>query len=232
VFTRKELILLGWVAIPGMFITAAMGFADKFLLGRILSLKDVAVYSMAAILSIGIGRVFISALLKPNSISLLRTLQNHDSVGCNSILRRTEWLLCALCVIAALLYYMLAKQVVVAIFGVRFTDSVPIMLALFIAVMIEVMMQIMAQVLVQKRKLYIAVINGGVLLVLAVLLNYIFIPILFIKGAALTFFLCNLIALIVVYFQIKNLVEWIMFPRWLVPISSSIFLFSFFVPAT
>jgi len=109
---------------------------------------------------------------------------------------------------------------------------VPIMLSLFIAVMIEGMMQLMAQVLVQKRKLYIAVINGGVILVFSLLLNYIFISTLLIKGAVLTFFLCNLIALIVVYFETKNLVEWIMFPRWLVPISSSIFLFSFIVPAT
>lgn len=232
VFDSKELILLGWVAIPGMFISAAMGFADKFLLGRILSLKEVAVYSMAVLLSIGIGRVFVSALLKSNIILLMRGLQHQDSFACNAILRKTERLLCALCMIATLVYYMAAKQVVVAVFSERFVDAVPILLALFVAVMMEGMMQSMAQVLVQKRKLYIAVINGAVLLVVAVMLNYLLIPGLLIKGAVLTFFMCNMIALIVVYFEAKKLVDWIRFPCWLVPLSGLLFLFTFFVPAT
>lgn len=227
VFGRKELILLGWVAIPGMFISSAMGFMDKYLLGQLLTLKDVAVYSMAALLSIGIGRVFISALLKSNAISLMRNLQNQDGTACNAILRKTEWLLCALCVIAVLAYYVLAKQVVVAVFGERFIDAVPIVLTLFVAVMVEGMMQFMAQVLVQKRKLYIAVINGAVLLLIAVVLNYLFIPTLLIKGAVLTFFVCNMVALIVVYFETRKLVQWIRFPRWLVLISTSIFIFHF-----
>jgi O-antigen/teichoic acid export membrane protein len=232
IFGIQELVLLGWVAIPGMLITSGMTFADKYLLGQFLTLKAVAVYSMAVLLSISIGRVFISAILKPNAISLMHALQNQDEEVCNDILRRTELILCSLSGVAVVAYYSLAKLTVVAIFGVKFIDAVPILLALFIAVMIEGMMQFMAQILIQKRKLYIAVINGAVMLLIAIVLNYLLIPVIFIKGAVLTFFLCNLFVLLVVYFEAREIIGKIRFPRWLVLISSAIFVLSFFVPAT
>ncbi len=232
VFGTKELIFLGWVAIPGMFISAALGFADKYLLGHILTIRDVAVYSMATFLSIGVGRVFVSAILKSNSILLMKSLQNQDGPACNAIFRKTEWLLCVLCIFATLVYYTMAKLLVVGIFGGKFIEAVPILLSLFVAVMVEGMMQFMAQVLIQKMKLYIAVINGIVLLLVAVLLNYLIIPVLLIKGAVLTFFICNMLALIAVYFETKKMAEWIRFPCWFVPFCSFIFILSFFIPTT
>ena len=231
-FGYRELILLGWVAIPGMLISSAMGFADKFLLGYMMTLKEVSIYSMAALISIGIGRVIISALLKSNAIVLMQSLQNNDELMRNSILLKTEWLLCGLCALATLVYYTLARWVVVGVLGERFVDVVPMLLTLFVTVMVEGMMQFMTQVLIQKRKLYFAVVNAAALLLVAILLNYILIPVFLIKGVVLTFFVCNVIALILVYFETKRLVECIRFPRWIALFSSSIFLLAFLVPAT
>jgi O-antigen/teichoic acid export membrane protein len=230
VFGVKDLLYFGWAAIPGMVISSAIGFMDKYLLGHILSLYDVAIYSMATLLSVSIGRVLISALVKSNSILLLRCLQDGDGVGCNKIFHKMELLLCASCILALIIYYCAGKLVVVGILGDKFLPAVPILLALFLAVMLEGEMQFMAQILIQKRRLYVLVMNSALLLLLSIALNYMLMPIFFVRGAVLTFFICNLLSLFIVYFQIKKYVNWIRFPYFVVLLSGIFFVFTFLFP--
>ena len=230
VFAGKELLFFGWVAIPGMVISSAIGFMDKYLLGHILSFNEVAIYSMATLISVSVGRVLISALVKSNSILLLRHLQDGDKVRCNKILHQIELLFCISCILVFIIYYCAAKPVVLSVFGDKFLPAVPFLLTLFLAVMLEGEMQFMAQILIQKRKLYVLVANSAFILLLAIVLNYLLIPVLFIKGAVLTFFFCNLLNLIIVYFEVKKDINWIRFPRFIVIFSGLTFAFTFFFP--
>lgn len=75
VFSKKELILLGWIAIPGMIISSLNAYLDRYIISYFYSLEEVAYYSLAATVSIGVGMVFINALIKGTIIS---TLQEKD----------------------------------------------------------------------------------------------------------------------------------------------------------
>jgi teichuronic acid exporter len=230
VFGGRELIFFGWVAIPGMVISSATGFIDKYLLGHILSFNDVAIYSMATLISISVGRVLISALVKSNSILLLRHLQDGDRHACNKILHQIELLFCVFCILVFIIYYCVAKPVVLSVFGDKFLPAVPFLFTLFVAVTLEGQMQFMAQILIQKKKLYVLVANSAFILLLALVLNYLLIPIIFIQGAVLTFFFCNLLNLIIVYYEVKKIIKWVKFPYFIVIFSVLTFAFTFFFP--
>ncbi len=230
VFGRLELIRIGWVAIPGMIIASLAAFIDKYLLSKFLSFEQVGVYSLAFIISVGVGRVFISALLKSNSILLFQSLQEDNIIGIRKILKKTELTLCALCLIAVILYYSIGKELLIITFGVKYEKALPYMLILFIAVMVEGMMQFIAQILIQKRKLFIVVINGAWILLISIIFNYIFIPNFLIQGAVLTLLLCNFIALIAVNIQIKNITNQIEFPLIFTSTALLTFVISFLCP--
>jgi O-antigen/teichoic acid export membrane protein len=232
VFLTRELIILGWFAIPGMIISSIAGFADKFLINQFLSLNDLGIYTLGFLLSVGVGRVFVSALLKSNSILLLKSLQTGDRIECDSIFKKTEFVLSVLCLIAVFFYYTLGREFLIGIFGEKYAGSLPYLLALYIAVMVEGMMQFMAQILIQERKLYLVVANGGVLLLLGVMLNYLFIPHFQIQGAVMTFFTCNLLALGVVFIQVNKKNQRIGFPSLFFIVSLSSFFISLLYPMT
>lgn len=231
IYGKNDLISLGWIAVPGMLISSGMAFSDKYLLSQLANLSDVATYSVAVLISVGVGRVFISALLKSNAISLMQALQTKEHSKCVDIIVKIERLLCTLCLIAVIAYYAVAKKIVLAVWGDRFVDSAAFLLALFIAVMIEGMAQILNQILIQKKKLHFVVSNGAVVLLLSLALNYFMIPSLRIKGAVLTFFLCALLMLLAVYVQAKIYAKWVRFPFRVVAASCLIFAINFFIPA-
>jgi O-antigen/teichoic acid export membrane protein len=232
VFTGLELIALGWVAIPGMLISSVAAFADRFILGQLLSLKEVAIYSLGMLLSVNLGRVIVNAMLKSGSILLFKGLQGGSAISSGAVLKRTEWMLCALCILAVVVYYAGAKPIILVVFGERFAGAVPILLPLFTAVLLEGMMFFMAQVLIQEKKLYLAVISGGAVLVLNIAFNLALIPLLGIKGAVLALFAGNAAGLIIVYWQNRMLARRFAFP-WLLALVSAVALaLSLAVPVT
>jgi O-antigen/teichoic acid export membrane protein len=232
VFTGRELIALGWVAIPGMLISSVAAFADRFILGQILSLSDVAIYSLGMLLSVNLGRVVVNAMLKSGSIRLFQGLQGTGELGSKAVLRRAEWSLCALGFLASVVYYAGARPLVIAVFGERFSGSVPILLSLFSTVLLEGMMFFMAQVLIQQKKLYLAVISGGAVLVLNIAFNLALIPLLGINGAVLALFLCNAAGLIIVYWQNRMLGQRFAFPWFLAVVSIAALALSLAAPVT
>jgi O-antigen/teichoic acid export membrane protein len=230
VFTGRELIALGWVAIPGMLISSIAAFADRFILGQMLNLSEVAIYSLGMLLSVNLGRVVVNALLKSGSIRLFQGLQDTGERGSGVVLRRAEWSLCRLGLFASVVYYAGARPLVVAVFGERFSGSVPILLSLFSAVLLEGMMFFMAQVLIQQKKLYLAVISGGAVLVLNIAFNLALIPLLGINGAVLALFLGNAAGLIIVYWQNRMLGQRFAFPWFLAVVSTVAFALSLAAP--
>jgi len=88
-------------------------------------------------------------------------------------------------------------------------------------VLLEGMMFFMAQVLIQKKKLYLAVVTGGVVLALNITFNLALIPLFGIKGAVLALFAGNFAGLIIVYWQNRMFVQKFAFP-WFLSIASTV----------
>jgi len=225
VFSRRELVLLGYIAIPGMLITAANGFADRFLLSKFLSLEAVGLYSLGFLISVGVGRVLISGILRANSIYFMRYLQRGDFLDASRILQRSELLLCGFSIAAFVGYYTIGDKLVMIVLGEKYVLAYPLMLSLFIAVMLEGMVFFLGQALIQKKKLYLLVINNFVLLSFAVALNYLLIPIFNLNGPVIVLFFVQLISVFVVFYQVRLVADWVQFPRYI--IATAIIIFGF-----
>lgn len=226
IFNIRELVLLGYIAVPGMLITAANGVADKFLLSKFLSLEAVGLYSLGFLISVGVGRVLVSGILRANSIYFMRYLQRGDFMNASMILKRSEFLICGFSIVAFVVYYTFGEELVMIILGEKYVLAYPLMLCLFIAVMLEGMAFFLGQALIQKKKLYLLVINNFVLLCLAVSLNYFLIPVFGVSGPAIVLFVSYWVTLLVVFYQVKSIAEWVRFPRYIFATATSIFMFN------
>ncbi|NQV76311.1 MAG: polysaccharide biosynthesis C-terminal domain-containing protein, partial [Bacteroidetes bacterium] len=226
VFTIRELVLLGYIAVPGMLITAANGVADKFLLSKFLSLEAVGLYSLGFLISVGVGRVLLSGILRANSIYFMRYLQRGDFMNASMILKRSEFLICGFSIVAFVGYYTFGEELVMIILGEKYVLAYPLMLSLFIAVMLEGMVFFLGQALIQKKKLYLLVINNFVVLCLAVSLNYLLIPVFGVSGPAIVLFVSYWVTLLVVFYQVKSIAEWVRFPRYIFATATFIFMYN------
>ncbi len=229
IFNTKSLLLMGWVSIPGMFISLLYGFIDKYILNNLMGLQNVAVYSLAAFLSLGAGRVLMNSLIKPSGIIMLKHLQCGDYVESLKVIRKVENFLCILLVVVAFFYHLNAFDFLLYFLPSKYKYSFPLLLLLFVGIILEAMMQIISQILIQKKKLYINVFNSAIFLLVSIILNLVLIPVEYSKGATLTFFICNFMCLIVVFFQVKRIANWVEFPARIIISSLIIFAFSYFV---
>ena len=226
VFSIRELVLLGYIAVPGMLITAANGVADKFLLSKFLSLEAVGLYSLGFLISVGVGRVLVSGILRANSIYFMRYLQRGDFMNASMILKRSEFLICGFSIVAFVGYYTFGEELVMIILGEKYVLAYPLMLSLFIAVMLEGMVFFFGQVIIQKKKLYLLVANNFILLVISIGCNYAIIPIFNVNGPVLVMFVTQLTLLMIVFYQVKKIASWIRFPWYLVLTATCIFSFN------
>jgi O-antigen/teichoic acid export membrane protein len=222
-FGGKELVVLGCVAVPGMLITYATAFADKYLLNKFLSLEAVGLYSLGFLISVGVGRVLVSGILRANSVYFMQNLQRSEFKQAAILLQRSEALLCLFCILALVGYYTVGLPLITFIVGERYVPAYPIMLGLFIAVMVEGMVFFFGQVIIQKKKLYLLVVNNSILLVISVGFNYALIPIFNLNGPVLVIFGTQLILLLIVFYQVKKIASWISFPWYLVSTATCIF---------
>ena len=224
-FNTKELINLGWVAIPGMLISSSNGFVDKFIMSRYLSFDKVAIYSIAAILSVNLGRVFIASSLKGSSISLLHYCKENDFYRIKRLLFKVEWFFSITLLLYLIFYYFYAQEILLYLFGAKYLASFVFILPLFMAVLLEGIMQFYSNILIQNKKLHLVVFNAFIIFILSLPLNLSLIPSLGIYGAVTTFFIANFILFIIVFFQIKRELKILKFPFIFITLCLIVFLF-------
>ena len=210
--TQGGLIKLGWVAIPGMLITSTYGFADKFLLNHYLDLKAVAIYGISATLSLGVGRLFIAGIIKPNTVIFMRLLRDSDNTGIVEEIRKVNLMIIFFISIFTVVYFLSGKELILFFFGTRYVEGYSIIFGLFMAVMLEGMSQFFSQVIVQKKLLKKAVTINAILLGLNCMLNLFFIPFLGIKGAVLSFFIVNIIGVFIFSYYANKINKSIGYP--------------------
>ena len=225
IFSYKDLVLLGYVAIPGMLITAANGFFDKYLLSKFMTLEVVGIYSLGFMVSVGIGRLLVSGILRANSIHFMRHLQQNEIIKAQKILFNSELILCFFSAIAAVLFYTIGEFLVLIVFGSKYSESYSIMLPLFLAVMIEGMVFFLGQALIQKKKLFLLVLNNLGILLFMIFGNYILIPIICIEAPIIIMFIAQILTIFIVYHQVKKIADWVNFPWYI--LSTTIIIFSF-----
>jgi len=211
-FSQKELVILGWVAIPGMLVSSLNSYIDRYMINLFIEIEDVAIYSLASVVGVGVGLTLITAILKGSSISVLRSFQigNYDKYL--NIQKNINHLLIALALTSTAGYYAAGEWLVVNIFGNKYIDSANYILPLFLAIIVVGQRQIYASPLVQKKEMHILLYISIFIVALNVALNILFIQILGIKGAILAMFLAAIVDLTIVYIFAKRHFECVNFP--------------------
>ena len=217
IFSTKKLLFFGSAAVPGMIIASASMLADKYLIGHFLTLVDVGVYSLAFMLSVGIGRVFAQGILRANSITFLGYLQKNNQNDVNNMILAVEKILIYSLALISCAYFIFGKEVFVIIFGLDYLGSFNILLPLFAAVMIEGMVIFLSQILIQRKKLYLLVTTSLGIFIILLALNILFIPQFGIQGAVMVFCLTQLISFLLIFYLAKKEQDFISLP-WRLPI--------------
>jgi O-antigen/teichoic acid export membrane protein len=207
-----ELIKISWVAIPGMFISSASSFSDRFILNNYKSISELAIFALAFTISVNTGRVLITAITKGNSILIMKYLQDNNFKLFINKIKNTENNLCLILLVCAITNYILAEFIVINIFGVKYLEASFHLLTLFLGVMLEGISLFISQVLVQKGKLYILVINSFCYLIISIFLNITLVSSFSIHGIVITFYLICFLSVFVVYYQVRSLINIIPFP--------------------
>lgn len=212
VFSKKDLISLGWIAIPGMIISSLNAYLDRYIISYFYSLEEVAYYSLAATVSIGVGMVFINALIKGTIISTLQALQEKNVAKYLSIQNENIKIFLGLAVVAFIVYSTFGEWLVLSVFGEKYANSIPYMLALFYYVLMNGVSQVLGQSLVQQKKLYvlfyISVFTVALNLVLSVVSNYPF----GIKGIIIALLVSGYLNNFIIFYYAKKDFEFIKFP--------------------
>ncbi len=212
VFSKKELISLGWIAIPGMIVSSLNSYLDRYIISYFYSLEEVAYYSLAATVSIGVGMVFINALIKGTIISTLQALQEKDVAKYLAIQNENIKIFLGFAVVAFMAYYAFGEWLVLSVFGEKYANSIPYMLALFYYVLMNGISQVLGQSLVQQKKLYvlfyISVFTVVLNLVLSIVLNYPF----GIKGIIIALLISGYLNNYIIFYYAKKYFEFIKFP--------------------
>ncbi len=212
IFTKKELHVLGWVAIPGMLITTLNGYIDRYTLAYYLDMESVAYYSLAATLAIGIGFVFISSILKGSMVSMLDSIQNKDRIRHLSIHSNINIALSIIACVSVFIYFIIGEWLVITIFGVKFQDSIDFIMPLFLTMILTGVVQSYSQPLLQKKKLYILVNISIVVVLINIILNVLLINVIYIKGAIVAMFVAAFSDLILTYYYSKKEFKYLRFP--------------------
>lgn len=204
IFIKKDLFKLGWIAIPGMLLSSLNAYLDRYIIEYYFDLNQVAYYSLAATLSIGIGMVFVNSLVKGSIVTILKAIQDNDIDVIIKSKKNIQLIFLLIALFLFIINYFIGKELVIYIFGEKYKESFPFMLPLFYYALINGMGQIYGQVLVQKKKLYIFVYISIVSVLNNILFSIIFINIFGIKGVVFSLLLSSVISLYLIYnFSIK-----------------------------
>ena len=212
IFSKKELHVLGWVAIPGMLVTTLNGYIDRYTLAYYLDIESVAYYSLAATLAIGIGFVFISSILKGSMVSMLDSIQKKDRIRHLSIHSNINIILSIIACVSFFTYFIIGEWLVITIFGVKFKDSIEFIMPLFLAMILTGVVQSYSQPLLQKKKLYILVNISIAVVLINIILNILLINVIYIKGAIVAMFVAAFSDLILTYYYSKKESKYLRFP--------------------
>lgn len=211
-FSGKELFILGWAAIPGMLVSSFNSYIDRYTLGYFLDLEVVAYYSLAAVVGVGAGTVIVNAILKGDSISLLKIYQKGDMDEYEQLENKINYMLAAFAVISVVTYYFFGEWLVVNVFGEKYRTSVDYILPLFLIIVLTGVIQIHSIPLLQKKKLYLLLYIGIVVMIINVILNLLFITLIGVEGVILAMFIATLIHVVAVYFFSKKESSYLKFP--------------------
>jgi O-antigen/teichoic acid export membrane protein len=226
VFSKKELISLGWIAIPGMIISSLNAYLDRYIISYFYSLEEVAYYSLATTVSIGVGMVFINALIKGTIISTLQALQEKDVTKYLAIQNENMKIFLGLAIIAFMVYYAFGEWLVLSVFGEKYANSTPYILALFYYVLMNGVSQVLGQSLVQQKKLYIlfyiSVFTISLNLALSIALNYPF----GIKGIIIALLVSGYLNNFIIFYYAKKNFEFIKFPYFSLTVIMSLSILS------
>jgi len=226
IFSKKEMISLGWIAIPGMIVSSLNAYLDRYIISYFYSLEEVAYYSLATTVSIGVGMVFINALIKGTIISTLQALQEKDVTKYLAIQNENMKIFLGLAIIAFMVYYAFGEWLVLSVFGEKYANSTPYILALFYYVLMNGVSQVLGQSLVQQKKLYIlfyiSVFTISLNLALSIALNYPF----GIKGIIIALLVSGYLNNFIIFYYAKKNFEFIKFPYFSLTVIMSLSILS------
>ena len=206
VFSKKELVILGSASIPGMIISAANSYVDRYMISLYLDLSDVGLYTLASTIAVGLGGVVVTSGIRGSIVTLLKSIQNGDFYQYTYYSNKIFFGFQSIAIFSTVLYYLIGKEAVVFVFGEKYLDAASYMLPLFLTVLFFASSQVIGQVLIQKKKLYVLVIVSAVVFLINILLNYIFIPLLGVRGAIYSFATTAFLSgLFVYYFSVREL---------------------------
>ncbi|WP_413578498.1 lipopolysaccharide biosynthesis protein [Bdellovibrio sp. HCB290] len=170
IFRKKELLVLGWVAIPGMLITYFNVYMDRYIVNYYFSLTEVGYYTLAATLGLGCGNVLITSLLRATTVQIFGALQEEESAKYMKIFRNAEYLLATIAMISLLGQLTVGPSLLRKLFDGKYDLAIPYMVPLFLTTLMSGMVQLTGCGLVQRKKLYIAVILNAI----GVVINFCF----------------------------------------------------------
>ena len=78
IFRLRNMFQLGWFAIPGTLIGMANTYFGRLILDQLVSLHDLAIYTLASVLGLGVGNLIISIVLKNSTIQLLKSFKVNN----------------------------------------------------------------------------------------------------------------------------------------------------------
>ena len=212
IFPTKELLMLGWAAIPGMMISTLNSYIDRYAINYFLDLEKVAYYSLAATLGVGIGNVLITSLLKGSSISMLQSLQENKVAKYLKVQKNILTLLFSLAFISVVLYELLGADIILLIFSEKYRLSIEYIMPLFLIIVLNGIATLYAQPLVQKKKLYVLLYISIFVVVINIVLNILLIQTLGVKGVIVAMFFATLVNLYYIFQYSKKNFIWLKFP--------------------
>lgn len=213
IFTANELVSFGWVAIPGMLISAMNSYVDRYMIMGMLSLKEVGYYTLAATLSVGVGNVLVNSLVRANVVTMLQALQKNNIEKYLRVSQNVYLVLGFAACMASICYYFFGQELIVYIFGEKYREATTLMVPLFLCVIIVGASQVVGQALVQGKKLYILVRVSVVILMTNVAANYFLISFLGVKGAVAAFAISVITGLLIICKCSRNIAEYIEYPN-------------------
>ncbi len=151
----KELMVLGSPSILSMAVSSASIYYDRFIF-KYFNSNVFPQYILASSLSVGIGLLGLSALLKGQTIRSLEYLrdQRHDLF--NRLLKNIDIFLTLLCFIALILNFLYGKKILSLVFGSKFEAAFIYIFPLFINVVFLGCCQVYSLILIQAKRLHTA----------------------------------------------------------------------------
>lgn len=152
-FGYRELLSLGWIAVPGMFISSLSTYLDRYLFNYFFLPSQVGVYVLASTIAVGVGGVFINALLRGQTILIMKNLQDENYVDYHKSVLNIQKVLIGLMFAGGTVFHFIGEWLVLHVFGQKFLAATPYILPLFFIVVFNGMTQFLGSIFIQKKKM-------------------------------------------------------------------------------